>query len=336
MVLITGATGMVGQYLLEALLKQNQQIRALYRTEEKRERIKKRLSLFLNEDEQNRIDHIDWFKGDVTDIANLPLAFEQITQVYHCAGLVSFDIGDKKKLRKINIEGTANVVNCALSAGVQKFCHLSSVAALGDEPNGKAVHEESLRNNSTPHNYYSISKYGGEIEVWRASQEGLPVVIVNPAIILGAGNWHSGSGQIVSRAAKGFPFKIPKQSGFIGATDVVDAMIKLMQSSIKNERFILVSEICSFSEITNKIADQLNAKRSKYPLKKWMLYLLWVGQSINYLLFRSGKQITRQSIKEIFKPVNFDTSKIENRLNFKFTPMDKVIEEVCEKFPSKK
>src|SRR5699024_11147456 len=117
------------------------------------------------------------------------------------------------KLRKINIEGTANVVNCALNAEVQKFCHLSSVAALGNETNEKAVHEESLRNNSAPHNYYSISKYGGEMEVWRASQEGLPVVIVNPAIILGAGNWHSGSGQIVSRAAKGFPFRIPKQSG---------------------------------------------------------------------------------------------------------------------------
>lgn len=328
MILITGGTGMVGHHLLAALLKTGEPIKAIYRTEEKRKQATKRIkNLLNNESEKNLI----WVKADLNDITELTTAFEGVDKVYHCAGLVSFDIRDKDKLRKINIEGTANMVNLALSFKVKKFCHLSSVAALGSELNNKPIREKSLRNNATFHDYYDISKFGGEIEVWRGSQEGLDVVIVNPAIIIGAGNWHSGSGQLFSRVAKGFPFRIPKKSGFVDVDDVVNIMMNLMNSPIKNKRYILVSACERIDKITDLIAENLQCKAPHIKIRKWMLWGLWIGQSIGYL-FGGKKEINKQTIQLLYKDVNFDNSKIKEALSFEFTPIEKAIAKTAKQY----
>lgn len=333
MILITGTTGLVGQHLLKELAQKDQPIRALYRTEEKRIQTIKRLAPLLEQRHRKNLNFVNWFKADINDIPQLTKAFNKVTEVYHCAGLVSFDITDKDKLRKINIEGTANMVNLALQAQVHKFCHLSSVATLGREPtNQRSINEASPRDNTKSYNYYEISKYGGEMEVWRASQEGLPVVIVNPAIIIGAGHWASGSGQLFNRVAKGLFFRIPKESGFISVQDVVQAMILLMHSTITNERFLLASETKSIAAVTDQIAHYLKQKPPKIPLKKWMVGVLWIVQSISHTLFRTPQQLTSESLKTIFGTVQFDDSKIQKSINIEFTPIDQAIQETALQF----
>lgn len=327
MILVTGSTGLSGRHLLIELLQGQRPIRAMYRTEKKKVEVLEFLHATLSKSSiLKKLDLISWYKADLNDIPRLTEAFEEITEVYHCAGLVSFDIRDKKKLRKVNIEGTANMVNMALAKGVKKFCYMSSVAALGEESNGNPISETSERTKTKTYNYYEISKFGAEMEVWRASQEGLDVIIVNPVIIIGSGNWTTGSGQLFHRVANGFPFRVPKKSGFIGVEDVVKIMVSLMHSNVKNEGFILVSEVVSFATVTDQIASALNRKPLKFNLKKWMVYLLWIGQSIGYI-FGGSKEINLRNISSFFSEVHFDNSKIHKYLDFKFTPIKEVVKQ---------
>lgn len=322
MILISGATGLVGRHLLLQLLQEPQSIRAIYRSPDKRNEIINFLERRLRSEHQSNISRLEWVEGDITDIPSLYRAFEGISQVYHCAGLVSFSVRDQQDLRKVNIEGTANMVNMALEFEVEKFCHLSSVAALGEEVNGKPITEASPRNKEKTYNYYEISKYGAEMEVWRASQEGLSVVIVNPAIIIGPGDWHKGSSRIFQRVDKGLSFKIPRESGWVAVEDVCRAMVLLMNSPITNERFILVGEVQSLTDITSKIAEVLQKDPPKIPLRPWMVYIYWFFKNLDYW-FGGHKEITRSSIPLIFKGVNFDNTKIQKTLQFQYTPINK-------------
>ena len=108
MILVTGATGLVGSHLLLQLLSKNETVKALYRDKSKIETVKQ---LFLSKNQIVLFEQINWIKGDITDIPSLEKAFENITSVYHCAALISFDPKDEEELRKINIEGTANIIN---------------------------------------------------------------------------------------------------------------------------------------------------------------------------------------------------------------------------------
>jgi len=108
--LITGGTGLVGAHLLLHLLQNGEAVRALYRNEKS---IQKTVSLFNETGNSKWIDKIEWVLGDITDIPSLENAFQGVSQVYHCAALISFTCSDDEVLRKTNIECTANVVNCA-------------------------------------------------------------------------------------------------------------------------------------------------------------------------------------------------------------------------------
>lgn len=324
MILITGATGLVGRHLLKALLQQEDTIKALYRNEHKRDTVITWLSNHCTDEQQQNLRQVIWAKADLINIPELTDAFAEVTHVYHCAGLVSFDVRDKDKLRKINIEGTANVVNLALANQVKKLCHVSSVAALGSEINGKPVTEQSPRNNAKPHDYYDISKFGAETEVWRASQEGLAVIIVNPAVIIGSGNWSSGNGQLFHRVAKGFPFRIPRQSGFVAVDDVVKAMILLLNSSACNERFIILSQHDTIENITAIIANTLGKKPPTIKLRHWMVYGLWAVQCLGYI-FGSAKQLTLENLSKPFTGTTYDNSKLKTRFGFNYTPIKEVV-----------
>ena len=105
MILITGATGLVGSHLALHLLENNERIRAIYRTKTSIEKAKFLFKLYGKE---NLFEQIEWVEADINDIPSLEIAFKGVEYVYHCAALISFDPKDEKKLRKINIEGTAD------------------------------------------------------------------------------------------------------------------------------------------------------------------------------------------------------------------------------------
>ena len=274
MILVTGGTGLVGSHLLVHLIQKNETVRAIYRTEESFENVKRVFSYYTDSVDDLFVK-IEWIKADITDVPSMIPVFENVSQVYHCAALISFDPKDYKEMRKVNIHGTAIIVNLSIDAGVKKLCYVSSIAAIGDEVHKEIVDEENEWNGNQNNHGYAITKYGAEMEVWRGSQEGVEIVIVNPGVILGSGFWNSGTGELFSQVNDGFQFYTEGVSGFVGVEDVVKPMIQLMESEIKNERFILVSENKSFKEILFLIADYLDKKRPSRKVKQWQAEIFW-------------------------------------------------------------
>jgi nucleoside-diphosphate-sugar epimerase len=193
-------------------------------------------------------------KCDILDTFALEEVMHGIQQVYHCAAVVAYDPKNKNNLYNVNVKGTANVVNAAIAAGVQKMVHVSSVSALGRMRNNETVNEEMNWTEKTNNSEYGKSKYFGEMEVWRGTGEGLNAIIVNPSTILGPGNWNSSSSKIFKTAYEEFPWYSDGISGFVDVKDVAKIMILLMNSEITNERFILNAGNTSFKNVFSEIA----------------------------------------------------------------------------------
>jgi nucleoside-diphosphate-sugar epimerase len=329
MILVTGGTGLVGSHLLLNVLKAGQKVRALHRKNSDLAAVEHVFNYYTSTEEARTLfQQIEWFEADITNVPQLNKAFENITHVYHCAALVSFDPADDRKLRKINIEGTANIVNLCIAFKIEKLCYVSSVAALGRSLDNEEITERAMWNPEEDHSDYAISKYGAEIEAWRGTQEGVATVIVKPGIIIGPGFWKEGTGKIFSKIDKGLNYHFPKIAGFVGVKDVVSVMQELMEAQIKDEAYILVSENLSFKKLFEQTATELDKPKPKKSLKKWMLWLAWFFQKIGGF-FGAKRQITRNTVNTLFQPSIYSNEKIKESLGFKFTPMKKVLAETA-------
>ena len=330
MILVTGATGLVGSHLLVQLLQENEEVKALFRSEKQIEKVK---NVFAFYNQTRLFDKINWVKGDITDIPSLEIAFENITHVYHCAALISFDPNDEDELRKINIEGTANVVNCCIDFSVKKLCHVSSSAALGNpKEHETTITEETEWNPEELHSDYAITKYGAEMEVFRGHQEGLEVVIVNPGVIFGYGFPKKGSDVIIQSVKKGLSFYTKGNIGIVSVEDVVKSMIQLMKSSVNGERYSIVGENISTKALLDFISEELNLKKPSIEATKWMTSIAWRMDWLISKIVNRKRRLTRSTATSSHSTTTFDTSKIEKELNFTFQKKEsylKVILKEC-------
>lgn len=328
MVLITGATGLVGSHLLLYLLENGEEVRALYRNPKNIQNTK---AFFEWKNQSSLFESIQWTEADITDIPSLEIAFDNIDYVYHCAAFISFDPEDEEQMRKINIEGTANIVNFCLANKVKKLCHVSSIAALGDlQEHETIITEETEWNPEKPRSDYAISKFGAEMEVWRGQQEGLSVVIVNPGIILGPGFWKSGSSEIFQRIKKGLKYYTEGATGFVTVEDVARAMYGLMKSAIQKERFILVTESLTYHKLSDLIAVSLGKEKPSVYLKPWVTGIAWRVDWLIATLFFRKRQLSKATAIALHTQSQFDNSKIKNALNFEFEDIGNYISKVSE------
>jgi dihydroflavonol-4-reductase len=336
MILVTGATGLVGSHLMLQLLETNQSVTAIYRSNGSIQKVKMLFALY---NKTEFFERINWIEADIIDVPSLKIAFQNIEYVYHCAAVISFDPIDEDLLRKVNIEGTANVVNFCLQYGVKKLCHVSSIAALGD----KKTHEQFVTettewNPEKPHSDYAISKYGAEMEIWRGQQEGLDVVIVNPGVILGpavdAQDWKTGSREIFSRVAKGLPFYTKGATGFTTVNDVVKIMVWLMNSDIIGLRFIVVSKNITFEKILTSIAEALQVKPPFLYGKPWMTN---VGWRMDWFasLFGRKRTLSRMMAQTLHNTELFSNENIKNVMAYKFEDLEDYIKLIAAQYPKK-
>lgn len=331
MILVTGGTGLVGSHLLLQLAQQNENIVAIHRKKSDLDTVKKVFSYYSSDFEQ-LFNSITWIEADLKDIPALSTAFKGIIKVYHSAALISFSHSDYRKMRQINIEGTANIVNLCVSNQVEKLCFVSSVAAVGKPLTGKNIDEENEWNVADNNYGYAITKYGAELEVWRASQEGVDVVIVNPGIILGSGYWKNGSGKLFDKSYNGFPFYTEGITGFVDVRDVATLMIQLTNSSIKNQRYILVSKNESFKNIFFAMSDAFNKKRPSIKVTK---LLSSIGWRVNWLLSKfsgNNPMITKQSANSSHNSYYYSNKKIKEALDYQFIPLEETIKNVCNNY----
>lgn len=326
MVLVTGGTGLVGSHLLFYLTKAGNKVRALYRTKDRINLVKKVFGYYTN-DIDAFFNAIEWVKCDINHLPLLEDAFEGVTQVYHCAALISFDPKDRKKLFKVNAEGTFNIVNLCISNTIKKLCYVSSIATIGTTTDGSPANETTEFDEASA-NVYALSKYLAEMEVWRGSQEGLDVIIVNPGVILGPGFWNNGSGTLFRKISEGLNFYPPNGTGFVSVNDVVKSMLELMDSTIKNQNYILVAANMSYKKAFSTIALALHKKPPSRLLKNWMLAVLWRMDWARALVTGSKRVLSKKMAKSLIIETTYHTKKIEKALDFKFENVNETIE-VC-------
>ncbi len=333
MILVTGGTGLVGSHLLYKLVSNNEPVRAIYRRTHKLDAVKKVFS-YYSEDVETLYNRIEWVEADLNDVPALCEAFRNINYVYHCAAFVSFEPDKYHQLRKINIEGTANIVNLCVSNNIKKLCYVSSIAAIGHELEAeKLITEETSWNPEEDHSVYAITKYGAEIEVWRGTQEGVDAVIVNPGVILGPGFWRGGgSGSLINQVYKGFPYYTNGFTAYVDVDDVVKIMLELMKSDIKNESFIVISENLSFKQFQTKVAKALDVKPAQKEASKLLLELGWRLDWLNHKIRGQRRKLSRQMAKTALSKTMYDNSKLKNTIGFQFTSIDDSISKVGEYF----
>lgn len=335
MILVTGGTGLVGSHLLYQLSLENDAIRAIHRKCSDLLAVKN-VFRYFSEDYEFLFQKIEWIEADITDVISLEEAFKNVTEVYHSAALVSFNSKDYKFMEEINIKGTSNIVNLCIDNKVKKLCFVSSVATIEKSVTSNMMNEADEWNIEKVSYGYALTKYGAEMEVWRASQEGVPVVIVNPGIILGAGFWHQGSGAIFSKIDKGFSFYSEGVMGFVSVNDVVKAMILLMKSDIVNERYILVAENSSFKNIFFQIAQNLGKNLPSIKVTKLMSAIGWRLEKLKSILTKNPPELTKHAAKSIHDKRYYSSEKIQNTLNFNFETISETIKSVCVLYKNEK
>ena len=332
MILVTGGTGFVGSHLLYHLVVAGENVRAIKRPTSSMESCKIIFG-YYTKDISELFSKIEWVDADLLDVDELYNAMHGVNRVFHAGALVSFDSRRKNEVVEVNQKGTANLVNISLELGIDKFCFVSSIAALGTELDGGFVTESSAWKPADTHSTYSLSKFWAEMEVWRGSKEGLNVVVVNPSIIVGAGNWDRGSSKFFPTVYNGLKYYGSGGIGFVGVEDVVRAMILLMNSSISNERFVLNSENLSYKDFFGMIADGFQKKAPYKVLTPWGIgQVAWRLAFVWSKITNSEPLITKESIATSFKTAYYSAKKIEDLIQFRFTPIKDVVEDACEKF----
>ncbi len=325
MILITGATGLIGSHAALYLANRALSVRATYRSESS---LKKTLALFKAYDKENLFNDIEWIKADITDVTALEPAFKDITEVWHCAGLISFSGSDEEKMRKINIEGTANMVNLSIDFGVSRFCFISSIAALGDVKIASEIIDEQMEwNPEKHHSDYAISKYGAEMEVWRGQQEGLKTLIVNPGVVLGPGFWNQGSGEIFLAIESDLPFFTTGSTGFVAVTDLVEVMYLLMKNELFGERFAIISENLTYKDLANYIADEMKVKRPTIHAKPWMTELSWIADYILCSITGKKRKFYKETSRSVHLEEHYSPKKVVDALGYEFISIKSYLEE---------
>jgi len=320
LILVTGGTGLLGSCLIRMLLPKGYRVRALRRPDS---------PMDLLGDAASRID---WVEGDVTDIVALEDAFKGVTHVFHCAAMVSFHPRDVDRMMQVNVEGTANLVNLALETGVQKFIYVSSIAALGRTKERPNLDESAKWVQSKANSKYALSKYLGEQEVWRGQVEGLPVAVVNPSIILGSGFWNLGSARFFKQIDEGLKFVPVGNSGFVDVRDVAGFMVRLMESDVTGQRYILNAENIPFRAFFKLVAASLDKKPPPITVTPLLAEIAWRVEWLKEKLLGAEPMVTKESARSSVSSYYYANDKSRSVYGFTYRPLEESIREIGAQF----
>ena len=318
-VLVTGGTGFIGAYIIQELITKGYSVKALHR--------RNNFPFYISKE---TLSKVEWIQGDILDVVTLENAMENVDAIIHSAAIVSFDKKLREQMYRINVEGTANVVNLALEKNIKRLIHISSVAAIGRTAKGQTVDEEKKWVTSSLNTHYAISKQKSEMEVWRAMAEGLSAVIVNPSTVLGFGNWNSSSTAIFKNIYHGFSWYSEGENGFVDVKDVAEVAVALIDAEITGQRFILNGDNWPFRKLFNSIADQFKKPQPHRLATPFLGEIAWRMEHLKSYFSGHRPLLTKESAKVAHSRTNFDNSKILKALpGFNFTPLQQTIEIAC-------
>lgn len=327
MILVTGGTGLLGSHLLFDLMKAGKTVRAIRRKNSNLSVVSKVFSYYSNE-ARELFTAIEWVEADLLDLYSLEEALDGISEVYHAGAMVSFNRKDHSEMTRVNIDGTANLVNAATEAHVQKFCHVSSIATLGRTANDEITTEETYWISSRKNSVYGISKFGAEREVWRGMEEGLRAVIINPSVILGPGFWQTNSGlfRLVYNGLKFYPGGI---NGFVDVRDVAAAMIRLMDGNSFGERFICSAANLSYRQLFTLMAQGFGKPAPGIPVSPIVAEIGWRAEAVRSFITGKNPVITRELAATACQEYRYSSEKLVSHTGFTFRNPENTIRDIC-------
>ncbi|MGC4233945.1 MAG: NAD-dependent epimerase/dehydratase family protein [Niabella sp.] len=321
--LVTGGTGFLGAYIIKELVQQGFPVRAIKRPNTQ-------MPLFI---EAGILQKVDWVEGDILDVVSLADAMEGIDTVIHSAAIVSFHKRERTKMYHVNVEGTKNVVNTALENNVRRLVYISSVAAIGRKLTGSTVNEKAQWEDGKANTHYAISKFKAELEVWRGFAEGLEGVVLNPATILGFGNWNQSSSGLFKTAYNEFKWYTNGVNGFADVEDVAKITVALMNSAITEERFIVCNDNWPFRKLFDTMADAFGKKRPSRQATPFLSGIAWRMEKLKSIFSGKKPLLTKESAKVANSFTRFDTSKLLKALpGFSYTPLEETVQKACKRY----
>lgn len=318
MIFVTGGTGLIGSHILLKLLQDGHSVRALKR---KNSSMKIVQSTFSHYQQNELLKSIEWVNGDILDFLSLDEAIEGCQKVIHCAAIVSFSAKDAQQMLAQNINGTANIVNCCSKLNISKLLHISSVAALGNDPTLSIKNEECNWKEDKTNTIYSRSKYLSEQEVWRGIAEGLNAVIVNPSIVLGPGDWNKGSSQMFQKVWQGLKYYSSGGTGYVDVLDVAEISIQLLESDIINERFIINAENLKYKTVFEWIAEELNRPKPSVKVTPLLKEVAWRLEWLKSVVTAKKPLITKETANKAMITNKYSNEKVRNHLSYSFIPI---------------
>lgn len=322
LLLLTGATGFLGSYLLQELIEQQYRVRAIRRSPKPLPWIPAPI-----------LEKVEWVDGDVLDVVSLQEALNGVDTVIHSAAVVSFQPAERKRMYQVNVDGTANVVNMALESGTRRIIHISSVAALGRTETASWVSEESKWEDTPIQTHYARSKFKAELHVWRGIAEGLEGLILNPSTILGYGDWTSGSCSLFKQIHDGFPWYTEGINGFVDVRDVARATRLALESSMTEQRYLICAENWTFKDLQLAMANGFGVKGPSRKATPFLLALAWRMAALKGWLTGKQELLSKESARVGISQTRFDNKKfLEAFPEFQYRPLQQTIDEACRQY----
>lgn len=246
--LITGATGFLGTHLVELLRASGTELRVLSRGATRWEGVR----------------GIEAVQGDVTNAHEVMRAAEGVDAIYHLAGFVSRRPDDAPQLYRTHIDGTRNVCEAARALGGRKVVCVSSSGTIAVGPEPVAYGEDSGYKNDVVREwpYYLAKIFAEKLALSYFRSYGLPVVVVNPSLVLGPGDERRSSTGDVLLFLRGQVLAVPRGGlNFVDARDAAQGLILAMQHGAPGERYLLGGENWTFERLIGEVA-RLSRRRA--------------------------------------------------------------------------
>jgi nucleoside-diphosphate-sugar epimerase len=319
-VAITGASGVVGSAIVKRLSEENMRTRSIIRSA---------AAPGLLSPLKNSTEIVE---ADILDMAGLIKAVDGVDAVVHAAGLVSFNPRRKNRIFDINVQGTRNIVNACLVHNTNKLVHVSSVAALGKQKTGTIIDEDTRWISGTATSDYSHSKYLSELEVYRGQEEGLNVSIVNPSVVLAAGDGQRSSSRLLGYVWRQRPFFTDFQLNYVDARDVAEIVIRLLKGDFNGERFIANAGTVPVKKVFQLIAERFKKRAPGIRIPHALARAAARLEEIRTLISGGEPVISRQSLRLLNEEVVFENEKVKKVLGMEFQTLENTLDWCCDDF----
>ena len=323
MIGVTGANGLLGSFIIRKLLDEGEKFVAFKRQSS---------DTSLLEDVKEKIE---WRNLDLLDPIAMDDSLQGITSVIHAAALVSFNPRHASLISRINTEGTRNILNACLASNIGRFVYISSVAALGRMKGQTLIDENNKWVENGMQTSYAASKYFAELEVFRAQEEGMHTVILNPSVILAPADWSKSSARLFKYVWDERFFYIDGTLNYVDVRDVASAALSLLKSGMENERFIVSAGALSFKEFFGAIAARFDRKPPMIKLNKNLLKIVAGMEAISARVRQTEPMITFETVRLADTYFQYENKKIKKSLDFEFHPLDLTLDWCCRHYRQK-